>query len=71
MFLPAQERPVVFVGAVGDSTHIVPWLFTARTKPGGVDRTARAWLKRGDVWDDYFDVRQSITRKMLTAVNAE
>jgi hypothetical protein len=49
------ERAVVFVGAVGDSTLIVPWLFTARTKPGGVDRTARAWLKRGDVWEPFFE----------------
>jgi hypothetical protein len=49
------ERAVVFVGAVGDSTLIVPWLFTARTKPGGVDRTVRAWLKRGDVWEPFFE----------------
>ena len=37
------ERAVVFLTSVGDSTLIVPWLFTARTKPGGVDRVARAW----------------------------
>ena len=48
------ERAVVFVGAVGDSTLIVPWLFTSRTKPGGVERTARAWLERGGEWEPFF-----------------
>jgi hypothetical protein len=49
------ERAVVFVGAVGDSTLIVPWLFTSRTKPGGVERTARAWLERGGQWEPFFE----------------
>lgn len=48
------ERAVVFVTATGDSTLIVPWLFTARTKPGGVERTARAWLARGGEWEPFF-----------------
>ena len=26
------ERAIVFVGSVGDSTLIVPWLFTSRTR---------------------------------------
>lgn len=49
------ERAVVFLGSVGDSTLIVPWLFTARTKPGGVDRVARAWLERGGEWEPFLD----------------
>jgi hypothetical protein len=48
------ERAVVFVGSVGDSTLIVPWLFTAHTRPGGVARTARAWLERGGEWEPFF-----------------
>ena len=49
------ERAVVFTTSVGDSTLIVPWLFSARTKPGGVDRTARAWLARGGEWEPFFE----------------
>ena len=49
------ERAVVFLTSVGDSTLIVPWLFNARTKPGGVDRLARAWLARGGAWEGFFD----------------
>ncbi|MSR35834.1 MAG: hypothetical protein EXR95_04195 [Gemmatimonadetes bacterium] len=49
------ERAVVFVAADGDSTLIVPWLFTSRTKPGGVDRSARAWLERGGEWEPFFE----------------
>ena len=47
------ERAVVFVTSVGDSTLIVPWIFNARTKPGGVDRVARAWLSRGGAWEEF------------------
>ena len=47
------ERAVVFLTSAGDSTLIVPWLFSARTKPGGVDRTARAWLARGGEWEPF------------------
>ena len=49
------ERAVVFLTSVGDSTMIVPWLFAARTKPGGVDRVARAWLDRGGEWEPFLD----------------
>ena len=42
------ERGVVFLGSVGDSSLTVLWLFTAHTRPGGVDRRARAWLARGN-----------------------
>ncbi len=49
----AYERAVVFLTAVGDSTLIVPWLFNSRTRPGGVDRIARAWLSRGGVWEAF------------------
>ena len=48
------ERAVVFTTSVGDSTLIVPWLFGARTRPGGVTRTARAWLARGGEWEPFF-----------------
>ena len=47
------ERAVVFTTSVADSTLIVPWLFSARTKPGGVARTARAWLARGGEWEPF------------------
>ena len=49
------ERAVVFTTSVGDSTLIVPWLFSARTKPGAVARTARAWLARGGEWEPFFE----------------
>ena len=48
------ERAVVFLTSAGDSTLIVPWLFTARTRPGGVDRVARGWLARGGAWEPFF-----------------
>jgi hypothetical protein len=49
------ERGVVFIGSAGDSTLTVPWLFTAYTRPGGVDRRARAWLARGGTWEPFVD----------------
>jgi hypothetical protein len=49
------ERGVVFIGSAGDSTLTVPWLFTAYTRPGGVDRRARAWLARGGTWERFVD----------------
>jgi hypothetical protein len=51
------ERAVVFVGTVADSTLIVPWLFSSRSKPGGVEREARAWLERGGEWEPFFEER--------------
>ena len=47
------ERAVVFITSVGDSTLIVPWQFSASTRPGGVARTARAWLARGGEWEPF------------------
>jgi len=47
------ERAVVFITSVGDSTLIVPWQFSARTRPSGVARTARAWLARGGAWEPF------------------
>ena len=49
------ERAVVFLGSAGDSTLTVPWLFTAHTRPGGVDRVARAWIARGGAWEPFVD----------------
>jgi len=47
------ERHIVFLSAVGDSTLVVPWSFTAKTRPGGVDRSIRAWLARSNTWDPF------------------
>jgi hypothetical protein len=49
----SYERHIVFLTAQGDSTLIVPWSFTARTRPGGVDRSIRGWLARSDTWDPF------------------
>ncbi len=49
----SYERHIVFLTAQGDSTLAVPWTFTARTRPGAVDRTVRAWLARSDTWDPF------------------
>lgn len=49
----SYERHIVFLTARGDSTLIVPWSFTARTRPGGVDRSIRAWLARSNSWDPF------------------
>ena len=49
------ERHFVFTTLTGDSAFIVPWLITARTSPEGVDRTARAWLARGEDWEGFYD----------------
>jgi hypothetical protein len=47
------ERHIVFLTSQGDSTLVVPWFFTARTRPGAVDRSIRAWLARSDTWDPF------------------
>ena len=49
----SYERHIVFLTSQGDSTLVVPWSFTARTRPGAVDRTIRAWLARSDTWDPF------------------
>ncbi len=49
----SYERNLVFLTAQGDSTLIVPWFFTARTRAGGVDRKVRGWLARSDIWDPF------------------
>jgi hypothetical protein len=49
------ERSFVFTTLTGDSAFVVPWLMSARTRPGGVDRTARGWLARGDTWEPFYD----------------
>jgi hypothetical protein len=49
----AYERHIVFLAAQGDSTLVVPWFFTARTRPGGVDRSIHAWLARSGTWDPF------------------
>lgn len=50
-------RNVVFVATEGDSTLLVPWIFNARTRPGGVEREARAWLDRNGSWERFFEAQ--------------
>lgn len=50
----SYERHIVFLTFQGDSTLMVPWSFTARTLPEGVDREVRGWLARSDTWDPFF-----------------
>jgi hypothetical protein len=47
------ERHIVFLTFQGDSTLIVPWSFSARTRPDGVDREVRGWLARSETWDAF------------------
>lgn len=49
----SYERHIVFLTSQGDSTLLVPWAFTARTTPEGVDREVRGWLARSDTWDPF------------------
>jgi len=49
----SYERHIVFLTFQGDSTLLVPWSFTARTRPDGVDREVRGWLARSDTWDPF------------------
>lgn len=49
------ERNFVFTTLTGDTAFLVPWLTTARTRPGGVHRTARGWLARGGTWEGFYD----------------
>ncbi|MGD8320147.1 MAG: hypothetical protein PVJ02_06825 [Gemmatimonadota bacterium] len=49
------ERNFVFTTLSGDSAFMVPWLMSAHTRPGGVDRRARGWLARGLTWDAFYD----------------
>jgi hypothetical protein len=51
------ERNFVFTTVNGDSALVVPWFTSARSRPGGVERTARAWLARGDEWEAFYDQR--------------
>jgi hypothetical protein len=53
----SYERHLVFLGTQGDTTILVPWSFTSRTTPGGVDREIRGWLSRGDSWEPVFGER--------------
>lgn len=50
------ERSFVFT-ADTDTAFVVPMLFVSRTKPGGVDREARGWLRRGTTWEAFHDAR--------------
>lgn len=52
-----HERDVAFVATEADSTLLVPWIFTARTHPGAVEREARGWLDRNGSWDPFFRER--------------
>jgi hypothetical protein len=49
------ERNFVFETLTGDSAFLVPWLTSARTRPGGVDRRVRGSLARGPTWETFYD----------------
>lgn len=49
------ERNFVFTTLSGDSAFLVPWLMTAQTRPGGVDRQARGYFARGSTWENFYD----------------
>ncbi len=49
------ERNFVFATLTGDSAFLVPWLMSARTRPGGVDRHVRGALARGPTWETFYD----------------
>lgn len=49
----SYERHIVFLTTRGDSTLVVPWTFTAQTRPGAVDRRIRGWLARSGTWDSF------------------
>ena len=53
----SYERHIVFLTFQGDSTLLVPWSFSARTRPDGVDREVRGWLARSDMWDPFLSHR--------------
>ncbi len=50
----SYERDIVFLTTRGDSTLLVPWCFSTRTRPGAVDRRVEGWLARGGTWDPFF-----------------
>lgn len=49
------ERNFVFTTLSGDSAFLVPWLITAETRPGAVDRQARGFLARGNSWENFYN----------------
>jgi hypothetical protein len=49
------ERNIVFWAQDVDSLFMVPWMLYSRTKPGGVDRSARALLARGATWEEFYN----------------
>lgn len=49
------ERNFVFETLTGDSAFLVPWLMSARMRPGGVDRHVRGALARGPTWETFYD----------------
>ena len=53
----SYERHIVFLTSRGDSTLVVPWIFTAQTTPTGVDREVRGWLARSGSWDPFLSER--------------
>jgi hypothetical protein len=51
------ERNVVFLTTRPESLLIIPWLISARTLPGGVQREARGLLGRNETWEEFFSDR--------------
>jgi len=48
------ERDFVFTTLEGDSTFLVPWLISTRTRPGGVEREAHGFLARSGTWEEFY-----------------
>jgi hypothetical protein len=48
------ERAIVFLTPRTDSLLMVPWLITARTLPGSVQREVRGLLDRAETWEPFF-----------------
>jgi len=49
------ERNIVFTTLSEDSAFLVPWLMTAQTRPGRIDRRARGFVARGGTWENFYD----------------
>ena len=51
------ERTLVFLSSGTDTLLLVPWLHSARTRPGEVERAASGLVGRGGSWEPFMDAR--------------
>lgn len=49
------ERHLVLLSAADDTLLAIPWLLSARVRPGGVDRSARGLVLHGTEWETVFE----------------